>query len=213
MTTSPEQMSFLSEILEWKPIPKDKLVYFRERLRHKLHATILDAFLERSRERGLKQSDLAVRIHRKRAQITRWFASTSNLTLDSISDLMAGLGMDFDSFPFSPIEKTVVAPEQTRKQAKENAQIERIREKLMEEVLKPLLAAQGSSILKAPEPLTGALQLPSEDRTQFQDLQKTASTGSSKVVNLIPRLEQRKSLMPQQKVGQTRGFGTWASRK
>jgi transcriptional regulator with XRE-family HTH domain len=111
MTTS-GQMQFLSEILEWKPVPQDTLVYFRERLRHRLHATILDAFARRAEERGLKQSDLAKRIHRKRAQIARWLSTQSNLTLDSISDLMVGLGMDFDAFPFTPIEKTVTAAHQ-----------------------------------------------------------------------------------------------------
>jgi len=110
--TSPEQASFLAEILDWQPIPEDKLVYFRERLRHRLHAAILDAFLKRSAERGLRQSDLAIRIDRTRAQITRWFSTASNLTLDSISDLMVGLGMDFDAFPSTPIEKTVTTANQ-----------------------------------------------------------------------------------------------------
>lgn len=107
MTTSQEQMSFLSEILEWTPIPEDKLVYFRERLRNRLHSVIIEAFVKRAEQRGLKQSDLANRIHRTRTQITRWFSTASNLTLDSISDLMVGLAVDFDDFPFTPIEETI----------------------------------------------------------------------------------------------------------
>jgi len=106
MTTS-AQMELLSEILKWEPIPHDKLVYFRERLRHRLHAALLDAFTRRAKERGLKQKDLATRIHRTNVQISRWLSSASNLTLDSISDVMVGLGMDFDTFPFTPIEKTL----------------------------------------------------------------------------------------------------------
>ncbi len=104
------QKEFLSEILEGKPIPQDKLVYFRERLRDRLHSAILTAFQERTKT-GFKQSDLADRIHKKRAQITRWFSAASNLTLDSISDLMVGLGMDFDEFLFTPIEKTLAPKE------------------------------------------------------------------------------------------------------
>jgi transcriptional regulator with XRE-family HTH domain len=111
MTTS-GQMEFLSEILEWKPIPQDTMVYFSERLRHRLHAAILDAFSYRAQEKGFKQADLARRIHKTRAQIGRWLSTQSNLTLDSISDLMVGLGMDFDAFPFTPIENTVVAKEE-----------------------------------------------------------------------------------------------------
>jgi transcriptional regulator with XRE-family HTH domain len=106
MTTS-GQKAFLSEILEWKPVPEDTLVYFRERLRHRLHSVILEAFTKRAQERNLTQKDLAARIEKSRVQINRWLSTASNLTLDSISDLMVGLGMDFDEFPFTPIEKTL----------------------------------------------------------------------------------------------------------
>lgn len=148
MITSLEQKSFLSEILDWEPIPEDKLIYFRERLKHKLHAAILDAFLERSKGRDLKQSDLAARIHRKRAQITRWFSSASNLTLDSISDLMVGLGMDFDGFPFTPIEKTVEVAEREARNAEEEARIKNISDNLIK-CLFPSLVAQTRQITLA----------------------------------------------------------------
>lgn len=107
MSISQEQRSFVSEIIGWKPIPEDKLAYYRDRLRHRLHSAILDAFLTRSEQLGLKRKELAIRIHRKNTQITRWISSASNLTLDSISDLMVGLAMDFDGFPFTPIETMV----------------------------------------------------------------------------------------------------------
>jgi hypothetical protein len=45
----------------------------------------------------------------------RWLSTQSNLTLDSISDLMVGLGMDFDEFRFTPIEKTVGSEKQERR--------------------------------------------------------------------------------------------------
>jgi transcriptional regulator with XRE-family HTH domain len=112
VTISAQQKSFLSEILEDRPIPESTLMYFRERFRDKLHSAILEAFLIRAQEKNLKQQDLAARIHRTKAQISRWFNAPSNITLDSISDLMVGLGMDFDAFPFTPIEKTVAAEEE-----------------------------------------------------------------------------------------------------
>ncbi len=107
------QMELLSEILEWQPVPEDTLVYFRERLRHRLHSAILDAFTRRAQERGFKQKDLAARIHKSRVQVNRWLSTASNLTLDSISDLMVGLGMDFDEFPFTPIENTLAGERHT----------------------------------------------------------------------------------------------------
>jgi len=98
----------LSEILEWEPIPEEKLVYLRERLRDRLYTTIMKAFLRRVElKKDFKQSDLAIRIHRTQAQIARWFSGASNLTIDSISDLLAGVAMDIDDFPITPIEKTV----------------------------------------------------------------------------------------------------------
>jgi transcriptional regulator with XRE-family HTH domain len=108
MATS-RQMDFLSEILERKPVPPDTLEYFRERLRNRLHSAILDAFSRRAKENGLMQKDLAARIHKSRVQINRWLGTAGNLTLDSISDLMVGLGMDFDDFPFTAIEKTLAS--------------------------------------------------------------------------------------------------------
>jgi len=102
----------LSEILEDRPIPESTLIYFRERFRDRLHSAILGAFLLRAEEKDLTRSDLATRIHRTKAQISRWFSAPSNITLDSISDLMVGLGMDFDAFPFTPIENTIAAEEE-----------------------------------------------------------------------------------------------------
>ncbi len=67
--------------------------------------------MKRSEQKGLKQKELATRIHRTGAQIARWFSTPSNITLDSISDLMVGLGMDFDDFPYTPIEETVAPKE------------------------------------------------------------------------------------------------------
>lgn len=109
MITS-RQKQFYSEIIDGRPIPEEKLVYFRERLRDRLHSAILAAF-QRYVEKGFKQSDLAERIHKKRAQITRWLGSPSNLTLDSISDLMIGLGTDFDEFRFTPIDEAIAESE------------------------------------------------------------------------------------------------------
>jgi len=112
VTISAQQKSFLAEILEDRPIPEATLIYFRERFRDKLHSAILEAFLIRAKEKNLKQQDLAARIHRTKGQISRWFNTPSNLTLDSISDLMVGLGMDFDDFPYTPIEKTLAPKEE-----------------------------------------------------------------------------------------------------
>jgi hypothetical protein len=101
------QRQFLTPILEWEILPIHTLIYFEEQLRRRLHSVILDAFKRRAKERGLTQKQLARRIHRSPVTVNRWLSTSSNLTLDSIAVLMVGLGMDFDEFPFTPIEKTV----------------------------------------------------------------------------------------------------------
>lgn len=117
MITS-RQAQLISPILEWKTIPEDTLVYFEETLRHRLHSAILDAFKRRVLERNLTQKELAKRIHKSPVTINRWLSTASNLTLDSISDLMVGLAMDFDEFPFTPIEKTMTSEELRQKTEK-----------------------------------------------------------------------------------------------
>jgi hypothetical protein len=91
MNTS--RTSFLSEVFEGlkgKRIPQSRLVYLRARLRNRIYDLIASEFL---RQHG-KKVDLASRIGRDPAQITRWLSSPSNWTLDTISDLMAAMGTE-----------------------------------------------------------------------------------------------------------------------
>jgi hypothetical protein len=97
MTTSQEQ-SFLTDILEGKPIPIGKLEYFRARLRSKFHQLVLDEFLRQEDMGKISQADLARRIGRKPEQISRWLGAAGNWTLDTMSDLLLGMGTEPDLF-------------------------------------------------------------------------------------------------------------------
>ena len=99
MITS-QQTAILSEIQE-TPIPTSVLTYFRDRLKDRLHALILGAFLKQSEENKLTQKELAERIGRDKAQINRWLSTASNWTLDTISDLMVGMRIDLDDPSFT----------------------------------------------------------------------------------------------------------------
>ncbi|HVA68379.1 MAG TPA: helix-turn-helix transcriptional regulator [Candidatus Binataceae bacterium] len=99
MITS-QQMSMLFD-LRRKPIPVGTLAYFRARLKDRFHALILDAFLKQVKEAKLNQKELAARIGRDTAQINRWLGEASNWTLDTISDLMVGMGVDIDDPSFT----------------------------------------------------------------------------------------------------------------
>jgi hypothetical protein len=92
MTT--RQISFLSEILNGERIPIGKLAYFRARLSNTLHRLVLREFGKLSQDGKINKSILANRIGRKPEQVTRWLGGPSNLTLDTISDLLLGMGYE-----------------------------------------------------------------------------------------------------------------------
>ena len=101
MITS-QQMSLLSDLTE-KPIPESTLAYFRARLQNRLHALVLEAFIKQSEEKQLTQIELAERIGRAPEQVNRWLGAAGNWTLDTISDLMVGIGIDLDDPSYTPI--------------------------------------------------------------------------------------------------------------
>ena len=92
MNTS--QTSFLSEIISGKVIPAGKLEYFRSRLSNRLHEIIIDEFARLSETKSFTKADLARRIGRAPAQITRWLGAPSNWTIDTVSDLALGMGFE-----------------------------------------------------------------------------------------------------------------------
>lgn len=71
-------------------IPEAKRVYFQRRLRDRLFDFLRERF-EREEPNGLTQAKLARRIGKSPEVISRWLNAPSNLTLDSISDLMLGM--------------------------------------------------------------------------------------------------------------------------
>lgn len=103
MTTSPKT-AFLSEILEHgKQIPAGKLAYFRARLKNRLHEVVLNYFVALD----INKADLARKLGRKPEQITRWLGSPGNWTLDTLSDLLLGMGCE----PSLSLTKISAAPE------------------------------------------------------------------------------------------------------
>lgn len=72
------------------PIPPAKLAYFQERLRGRVFDFILGLFLD-EQTNGLTQAKLARRIGRKADVVNRWLGAPSNLTVDTISDLLVGI--------------------------------------------------------------------------------------------------------------------------
>jgi hypothetical protein len=72
------------------PIPESKRVYFQERFRGRIFDFLVSRFL-REQKNGLTKAKLARRIGKPPEVINRWLGSPSNLTADSISDLLLGM--------------------------------------------------------------------------------------------------------------------------
>ena len=92
MSMSQEE-SFFSELAAGHggpPVPEAKRIYFQTRLRNRLFDYILGRFVQ-EQANGLTKAKLARRIGKPPEMINRWLGTPSNLTLDSISDLLLGI--------------------------------------------------------------------------------------------------------------------------
>src|ERR1700730_16911854 len=78
-------------------IPEAKRVYFQRRARDRFFDFLREKF-EREETNGLTQAKLARRIGKSPEVISRWLNAPSNLTLDSISDLMIGIAAEEPKF-------------------------------------------------------------------------------------------------------------------
>ena len=78
------------------------MLYFRKRQKNKVFQTILAYFVFLAKNDGLTKKELAKRLDKEQSQITRWFASPGNWTLDTISDLLFGMGAEM-KYEISPI--------------------------------------------------------------------------------------------------------------
>src|SRR5690242_398273 len=94
MPTSPTQ--FFSELAaghSGPTIPEAKRIYFRTRLRSRLFNFILERFV-REQKRGLTKATLARRIGKSPEVVNRWLGAPTNLTLDTVSDLLLGISAE-----------------------------------------------------------------------------------------------------------------------
>jgi hypothetical protein len=87
------QTQFLNEICaghDGPVIPESKRVYFQERFRGIVFDFLINLFV-RENNNGLTKAKLARRIGKSPEVINRWLGAPSNLTLDSVSDLLLGI--------------------------------------------------------------------------------------------------------------------------
>lgn len=73
------------------------IYYYRQRLKNRVFSKLLSFFVEEAKRTGVTKKDVAERLKRDPAQITRWLSNPSNLTLDTISDIL--LALDAEAEP------------------------------------------------------------------------------------------------------------------
>jgi hypothetical protein len=79
------------------PISERDIAYHRRRYKNRVFSQIVSFFEEAAAREGLTKRDIAERLDRDPATITRWLTASSNLTLDTVSDLLLALGGEMDS--------------------------------------------------------------------------------------------------------------------
>jgi transcriptional regulator with XRE-family HTH domain len=77
---------------------KRRRFYFNRRFQNRVFAKLISFIAEEGERAGVTKKDIANRLEKDPAQITRWLSSPSNLTLDTISDLLFAL--DAEPQPF-----------------------------------------------------------------------------------------------------------------
>jgi DNA-binding phage protein len=91
--------SYLSEILSGDKIPVGKRAYFQERLKNTFYQIIVQIFQKKEAAGEITRSGLAKRIGKRPEQITRLLGASGNMRLDTVSDLLLGLGYEADIKP------------------------------------------------------------------------------------------------------------------
>jgi len=77
-----------------EPISAREIFYFRQRQKNKVFQSVLEYFVSLAEKGQITKKELAEKLGKDPAQITRWFNAPGNWTLDTISDLLLAMGAE-----------------------------------------------------------------------------------------------------------------------
>jgi transcriptional regulator with XRE-family HTH domain len=106
------QTSILHEIENGKPISLRTRLLYRRRLQNRVQRLLRKAFRDEQKRTNLTQKELAERIDKDKSKVNQWLSIPSNLTLDTISDLLLGLGFDLDEFSITRMADLIYEADQ-----------------------------------------------------------------------------------------------------
>jgi len=92
--SSSHKTSLLSEVVESDVLSRRTLAYFQERLLNHIYELVMREFSRKKEKSGFTQTQLAKRIRKDAGQLNRLLHSPGNWTLETLSDLLIGLGAE-----------------------------------------------------------------------------------------------------------------------
>ncbi|MGD0671161.1 MAG: helix-turn-helix transcriptional regulator [Candidatus Binatus sp.] len=102
------QTSILHEIAHGKPISLRTRLLYRRRLQNRVQRLLRKAFRDEQKRTGLTQKEFAERIDKDKSKVNQWLSIASNLTLETISDLLLGLGVDLDELSVTRLANLIM---------------------------------------------------------------------------------------------------------
>lgn len=72
------------------------IAYYRQRFKNRVHSKLVSFLTACAQEDKITQKDIADRLDKDPGLISRWLREPSNLTLDTISDLLLAVDADAD---------------------------------------------------------------------------------------------------------------------
>jgi hypothetical protein len=97
----------MENISKPKPFTERDRAYRRQRYKNRMFGEIAKLFAEEAERNQITKRDLADWLDRDPAQITRWLSAPSNLTLETISDMLLALGAEEDPTVRRFLEKSI----------------------------------------------------------------------------------------------------------
>jgi hypothetical protein len=79
------------------PISLREIAYYRRRHQNRLFSELAQFFAHEADNGRITRKEIAQKLSKDPAQITRWLSAPSNLELDTISDILLAMGAEMDN--------------------------------------------------------------------------------------------------------------------
>jgi transcriptional regulator with XRE-family HTH domain len=94
--TNMSQVQSMENTSEQPALSKRDIFYYRQRMKNRIFTAIASFFATEAECHRITKREIANRLGCDPAQITRWLSAPSNMTLDTISDLLVALKAEAD---------------------------------------------------------------------------------------------------------------------